>query len=161
MVDSLSVWNRPEPRAEHRWGPLHLRVYPPEHPTADIEIFVALVGAAALVGLWLLPLDLFASWLGECRFHALTGWPCVSCGVTRGVLALAHGQVPEALRLNPFFIGLLLLLICYAPVAWVLWLGRLGRPRLHLAGRGVRRATLAGLLLLLLANWAYLFWAGV
>lgn len=161
MVESLSVWKIPGPRAERSWGPLRLRVYPPEHPTADIEIFMAVAGAVALLGLWLFPLEFFASWFGECRFHALTGWPCVSCGVTRGVLALARGHLLEALESNPVFIGFLMLSIGYTPVAWVLWLGRLGRPRLYLAGRGIRRAVLAGLVLLLLINWAYLFWAGV
>ena len=37
-----------------------------------------------------------------CAFHVLTGLPCPGCGLTRGLCALAHGQVYEAWAFHPF-----------------------------------------------------------
>lgn len=37
-----------------------------------------------------------------CPFHAVTGWWCPGCGLTRGVYALARGHVFDALRWNVF-----------------------------------------------------------
>ena len=37
-----------------------------------------------------------------CPFHAVTGWWCPGCGLTRGVFALARGHVIDALRWNVF-----------------------------------------------------------
>jgi len=36
-----------------------------------------------------------------CVFKAVTGVPCLTCGVTRGLLALAAGDVVAAARWNP------------------------------------------------------------
>ena len=41
-------------------------------------------------------------WPG-CWFRALTGIPCPTCGCTRCLLALTHGDFAAALRLNPLF----------------------------------------------------------
>lgn len=50
-----------------------------------------------------------------CLFHRLTGCACPSCGLTRAVVALAHGEPIQALRLHP------LAPLVLAEVAWV-WL---------------------------------------
>jgi hypothetical protein len=36
-----------------------------------------------------------------CPLRTVTGIPCPLCGMTRGVTALVHGDVAEALLLNP------------------------------------------------------------
>lgn len=36
-----------------------------------------------------------------CPIYRLTGWYCPSCGGTRALKALAHGQVADSLRLHP------------------------------------------------------------
>lgn len=46
--------------------------------------------------------------LPPCGFLARTGWPCVTCGVTTSVSAMAHGQWGLALRAQPFGIVLFL-----------------------------------------------------
>ena len=57
--------------------------------------------------------------LPRCPFHAITGLPCPTCGVTRAALALARGDVSAALGLQPLFVlagcaalGVILRAIC-------------------------------------------------
>ncbi len=146
----MTTWPRVEP--------LRLRLYrvPPDSPSAKVEIVLALAGTLAPLLLWLAPVDLLARFAGSCTFHALTGLPCPSCGTTRGFLALAHGDLLAALRMNPLLFGFLLAVWAWTPVAWILWLGRLPRPRMALGGRGSRLVIALALVLALAANWAFL-----
>jgi Protein of unknown function (DUF2752) len=58
----------------------------------------------------------------SCPLRALTGVPCPFCGMTRGTIALVHGDVLHSLALNP---GVLLAVVT---AAFLLW----RRPRLSL-----------------------------
>ena len=85
-----------------------------------------------------------------CAFRRLTGLPCPTCGMTRGVLALLGGHPLSAWMLNP---------LCFTVLA--LWAAALVtrcgfRRRLHviLTNRQRRAAYLAAGAALL-ANWAY------
>lgn len=53
-----------------------------------------------------------------CLFHALTGLPCASCGMTRAFLDLGHGRILSALQHNlasPLvYLGAWLLMGCAA-----------------------------------------------
>ena len=62
--------------------------------------FVCLAGAVALgvVGVTWTRLGLPTP---PCMFHLLTGYPCIGCGSTRMVLALAAGDLLTAIRMNP------------------------------------------------------------
>lgn len=53
-----------------------------------------------------------------CIFHALTGYWCPSCGITRMLHALVHGDILRALEMNP----LALLLLPFGVLAWA-WAG--------------------------------------
>jgi len=46
-----------------------------------------------------------------CPFKFFTGVPCPTCGVTRGLFALLHGQIVLATHLNPlaFVVAIILL----------------------------------------------------
>lgn len=89
-----------------------------------------------------------------CRFRELTGWPCLSCGMTRSFDWFAQGRFLDALRINPlgFLIAcsgaLLTLCLAAAPL-------RPPRPIVDLSPRGqaVLRAMAVAACLL---NWAYL-----
>lgn len=144
------------PLREHRLGPLRVSLYAPGHPTADLEIAVALVGAVAVASLLVLPLGSLAALVPSCRFHDLTGWPCATCGVTRGVVALGKGAWREALRCNPLLVSGLLGFLACSVVSAVLWVFRLPRPRVALASRGARLAAGLAVVAAVLLNWAYL-----
>src|SRR6266542_1096750 len=55
----------------------------------------------------LVSLALAAAWLAvglpwpHCVFHEITGWPCVTCGMTRGGVPFFHGHFLAALTWNP------------------------------------------------------------
>jgi hypothetical protein len=146
----------PAPLRDWQFGPLRVLLYPPGHPTADIEVAVALVGAAVLAVLLFLPLDSLAALMPGCRFHDLTGWPCATCGITRGIVALGNGDWSGALRCNPLLVGGLLLFLPGAVVAAVLWALRLPRPRVAIASRGARLAAGLAVVAAILLNWAFL-----
>jgi hypothetical protein len=79
-----------------------------------------LCGAAFLTGMliYLLPPEKGGIY-PPCLFHTLTGLYCPSCGSTRAIHNLMHGQILTALRFNP------LVAILSIPVAlYFLYLGR-------------------------------------
>ena len=55
-----------------------------------------------------------------CPFHALTGWWCPGCGMTRATHHLLHGDLIAALRFNALFPFVLALVT----VAWLDWYAR-------------------------------------
>lgn len=48
--------------------------------------------------------------IGVCLIKHVTNVPCPSCGTTRSVISLSHGNFIEALSINPlgYFIGLIM-----------------------------------------------------
>ncbi len=99
----------------------------------------------------------FASLLPACRFKALLGIPCPTCGSTRAALALGRFEFLQALARFPL-----------ATIGWTVLIGGgLVAGIAALLGYGVpdppTRLSLPvkiGLLLLFLANWAYLIATG-
>lgn len=112
-----------------------------------------LLGAAlvGLLGLDRLPFTV-------CYFKALSGFPCPTCGSTRTLGCLAHGDLFGAFAMNPLAaVGLLVLLPWAAADLVLLTRGR----ALELSvspplGRVLRVVAVAAVL----ANWAYLVAAG-
>jgi hypothetical protein len=52
-----------------------------------------------------------------CMFRAITGIPCPSCGTTRSILLLMHGDVWGSFHVNPF--GALLFVALLIIPAWI------------------------------------------
>ena len=114
---------------------------------------IAVLGTA-IVGL--LRLDRLP--FSVCYLKALTGIPCPTCGSTRAVGCLAHGDLPGAFAMNPLATAALLAL-----VPWALCdLALLTRGRalgLSVSPRGGQVLRIA-VVVALVANWAYLIAAG-
>lgn len=56
---------------------------------------------------------------GVCMFKQVTNIPCPSCGSTRAVLAMVHGDVLGSLTWNPF--GVIILLILTLSPLWIVF----------------------------------------
>jgi hypothetical protein len=69
----------------------------------DLDLKPLRFGAAAMFGIAAIRPALPAAVpLGPpCPLRTLTGIPCPFCGMTRGVIALLHGDVSAALSFNP------------------------------------------------------------
>ena len=114
---------------------------------------IAVLGAA-IVGLFHLDRLPFT----VCYLKAFTGIPCPTCGSTRAVACLAHGDLPGAFAMNPLVTAALLALLPWALADLALLTrGRALDLSVSLrAGRVIRVAVV----LAILANWAYLVAAG-
>ena len=66
-----------------------------------------------------------------CSFHAVTGFYCIGCGLTRALHALAHGDVLTAISMNP--LAILMLAIAPLVLGWTLgWRPRWMQPLITL-----------------------------
>ena len=54
----------------------------------------------------------------SCPLHACTGLLCPGCGATRALAALVHGNLVQALVLNPLVILLLPIVLLYCAEAY-------------------------------------------
>lgn len=116
-------------------------------------------GAAALALVLISPFGaVLASALAPCPFHWLTGIACPTCGTTRAALALAGLDPMGALAINPLATVGWTVAVVGGAIAGMAALLRRPLPRISLAGPAPARAMVA---LAVLANWAYLVWAGV
>ena len=92
--------------------------------------------------------------LRPCLFKALTGFPCVTCGLTRCSLALLDGRLGEAFHWHP--VAVLLLLASPLLVIWDLRRALRGEPYpplpVRLAPRLAAVALLAGTWILQIAR---------
>jgi len=52
-----------------------------------------------------------------CSFPTVTGYPCPSCGMTRGMVAMARGRIAVAARLQPFSVLLFSAIVVVAVFA--------------------------------------------
>lgn len=91
-----------------------------------------------------------------CPLKLATDYPCPTCGLSRGVLAIARGDILAAWLYNP----LVFTMLGYGIVLAVLRLGFARRVRWNLSPRQ-RRWAWAILIAAILADWVYLVAAGV
>lgn len=133
-------------------APLRL-VAAPGTPLGAIFGGIGLAAAAlvALFGLDRLPFTV-------CTFKALTGLPCPSCGSTRTLACLVHGDVAAAFAMNPLAAAGV-----FAVAVWALIdlaLARNGRALSVELRPDVLRPARVAALLAIAVNWAYLILAG-
>jgi hypothetical protein len=95
------------------------------------------------------------SLIPSCTFRMLTGIPCPTCGATRSVVALARGNVAASFMMNPLtalclLAGTLIFLYSLTCLAFDL-------PKINLLLSSKEEIALkASVIILLLAQWAYL-----
>jgi hypothetical protein len=100
------------------------------------DLLILVAALAMLAAAWALPVAAVEGGPGVCRFQALTGVECPTCGLTRSVVALAHGDPGASLRWHPagpLFLAGALVLAALIPLLWLrrrrpLW-GRRGFAR--------------------------------
>lgn len=121
--------------------------------TAERQLAFIWAGLAlavvALAPLW----PLLASLARPCVFHSVTGMPCPTCGATRSVLALLDGRLVDALAFNPLVFVSSLVFFAGAVIA-PLWTWR--RATLPRLGHPLPMWLRIGIVLVILANWAWL-----
>lgn len=116
------------------------------------------MGAVLLIAL---PVSvLHVSGVQVCLFHRLTGLPCLTCGSTRALAALASGDVAGAFSRQPLAVAVTIALgAVFAAYTFCLFAARRHVfVRLEPSEWRVAGLALAGLALL---NWVYLAWCGV
>lgn len=93
--------------------------------------------------------------LGGCTILTATGWPCPMCGMTTTFSHLAHFEVLDAARTQPF--GLVLFAVTVALAVYgVLALGGVGLWRRGLAWVLAREVPIAaGILIGMVVGWVY------
>lgn len=140
----MFIWNVERSIAGRGYLPVLRRHLPP-----------ALISGGILLAAELLPLNLHPQII--CPFFLLTGYSCLSCGLTRGLIAMAHGHwaavlgtYPLAVLLYPatalFFAVNAAAVICrvrLTPGPWLKWHRRGWLIFLGIFG------------LLVLLNWLY------
>ena len=122
----------------------------------------SLLGWACLAGYLYLMVYLFllpdGSGMGICIFKHITGIPCPSCGSTRAVKALLHGDFIGSIVLNP--IGILVAVIMIVLPVWLIVDITQNKQSLYLFYRRfenfVRKPGIAAILIILVvANWIW------
>jgi Protein of unknown function (DUF2752) len=120
----------------------------------DIEfgIVYGTIALLALIAARVLPVQEI---LPPCPFRAVTGIPCPSCGTTRSLVHLAHGDIAGSLILNPLFsLAMITALFLLFARAARLPFNRSRITLTHTRREGtLLRAGMAGIFL---ANWCYL-----
>jgi hypothetical protein len=90
-----------------------------------------------------------------CLFKLATGKPCPTCGTTRMVLAVIHGQWRQAVGHNPLMFGLLCLGIALLALRVVF-----SRRFVVIASPRSRRFAALAAVVAVLANWVYVLRIG-
>ena len=117
--------------------------------------FGIIYGGIALVILGAGWLQSILSFAPDCVFKGLTGIPCLTCGSTRSVVHLSHGDILSAFTMNPLTTLCLMSAVLY--FIYGLMSAALHLPRISLLFTDKERTIMrAGVVMLLLVQWAYL-----
>jgi hypothetical protein len=91
-----------------------------------------------------------------CVFHELTGFPCVTCGMTRCAIQFFHGHFFAALKWNPLVFTFLCGVTAFDLYAFVVLVTRAPRLRIHFSTPRAKTFVRMSVVSALLLNWTYL-----
>jgi Protein of unknown function (DUF2752) len=120
-----------------------------DHELVWLSVSIASLGAAAAWFALRLPWP-------QCLFHALTGLPCVTCGMTRSAIQFFHGHFLAAWQWNPLVFGFLCALSSFNIYAVTVLATRAPRFRIVNFSRMEKTAARFLTIALLVLNWIYL-----
>lgn len=122
---------------------------------ADQIEFGIIYGGIALVMLGAGRLQAVVSFAPDCAFKGLTGIPCPTCGSTRSVVHLSHGDILSAFAMNPLATLCLISAVLY--FLYSLMSAAFALPRIcFFLTNKEKNVVRAGAVMLLLLQWAYL-----
>lgn len=117
--------------------------------------FGIIFGTITLVLIGVGRLQSVSSLAPDCIFRELTGIPCLTCGSTRSVIHLSHGEIHSAFCMNPLTTLCLLSAILY--FIYSLLSAACNLPRINIDFTPKERTIITtGVILLLLTQWTYL-----
>ena len=131
-----------------------MRLFLKKRAPDQIE-FGLIYGGIALVMLVVGRFQPILSFAPDCIFKGLTGIPCLTCGSTRSVAHLSHGDILSAFAMNPLMtLCLISAVLCFI---YSLVSAAFDLPRIsfHLTDKE-RNNMRAGVVMFLLVHWAYL-----
>jgi len=91
-----------------------------------------------------------------CTLHAVSGYPCPTCGTLRCIRHALAGRLGDAFVTQPFVAALMAVALAYSLYSWVVVVGRLPRIRPMHAPRALAWWVGAATVAALLVNWVYL-----
>jgi hypothetical protein len=124
-------------------------------PAPDQIEFGIIYGGIALVMLAAGRLTPILSFAPDCVFKGLTGIPCLTCGSTRAVVHLSHGDILPALAVNPLTTLCLISAVLYFIYSLMSVVFDLPRIRFLFTDQE-KNVMRAGAVILLLVQWVYL-----
>src|SRR5512142_118181 len=92
----------------------------------EFGIVYGVIAVASLILPWFLPL---LSLSQSCAFKGLFNIPCPTCGATRSLVHLSHGELLPALAMNPIIaiaIGFAVLFFLYSVITLIFDFRRIG-----------------------------------
>jgi Protein of unknown function (DUF2752) len=130
-------------------------------PTSRNKIYLMLSIACVAGYIWLitsLTSTAVQQGINVCFIKRITTIPCPSCGSTRSLLCLLHGDVIQALLINP--LGIVIAVIMLLTPVWLLYDFLFKKSSLYMAyqkmERIIRKPTFAiPLIALITLNWIW------
>jgi hypothetical protein len=131
-----------------------MRLFLKKRTPEQIE-FGIIYGGIALVLLGFGRVQPVLSFAPHCLFKGLIGIPCLTCGSSRAVVHLSHGNILSAFAMNPLTTLCMISLVLYFFTSLITVAFDLPRIR-FLPTEREKNFIIAGAVMLLLAQWAYL-----
>ncbi len=131
-----------------------MRFYFEKRIPGEIEFGIIYGGIAlfAIIAARFLPV---VQIMPPCLFKAFTGLSCPTCGATRSVMQLSHGDIIGAIEMNPA-VSLMFVFAVFSFAYGLLGVS-LKMPRIRPALSGhERKAVRMGIVTVILFNWSYL-----